>query len=140
MSSPRYLFVYGTLLPHHAPPEIARVLRHLRRVGKGSVRGRLYNLGEYPGAILSRSGNPISGEVFELPPVKRVLSQLDAYEGFEPDRRQTSLFVRELWPVTMSTGERRDCWVYVYNGPLETARLIRSGRYAAWKPAQPSRS
>ncbi len=135
MGSPRHLFVYGTLLPHHAPTEIAPVLRHLRRIGKGSVRGRLYDLGEYPGAILSRSGKPISGEVFELPPVNRVLSLLDAYEGFEPDRRKASLFVRERWPVTMSNGERLDCWVYVHNGQLEAARLIRSGRFAPRRPA-----
>lgn len=130
MGSPRYLFVYGTLLPHRAPAEIAPLLRHLPHIGQGSVRGRLYDLGEYPGAILSRSGKLISGEVLQLPPAKRVLSLLDAYEGFEAHRRKASLFVRERWPVTMSNGERLDCWVYVYNGQLETARLIRSGRYA----------
>jgi gamma-glutamylcyclotransferase (GGCT)/AIG2-like uncharacterized protein YtfP len=131
MAVPRHLFAYGTLMSRLAAPEIAGAMRHLRRVGHGTVRGRLYDVGEYPGAVLARTGNPISGEVFELPPVKRVLSLLDAYEGFTPKRRKTSQFVRERWPVTMSNGDRLDCWVYVYNGPLATARLIPSGRYLA---------
>jgi gamma-glutamylcyclotransferase (GGCT)/AIG2-like uncharacterized protein YtfP len=136
MNFPRYLFAYGTLLSRHIPTEIAPLMRHLRRVAQGWVRGRLFDLGEYPGAILEKTGNPIYGEVFELPPVQRFLSQLDAYEGFLPRQRKASLFVRERWPVMLNGGERRDCWVYVYKGPLQNARLIPSGRYRARRSAR----
>ncbi|HEY1262905.1 MAG TPA: gamma-glutamylcyclotransferase family protein, partial [Terriglobales bacterium] len=72
----RYLFIYGTLSPRHAPAEISGAVRRLRRVGKGSVQGKLYDLGEYPGAVLSKSGNAISGEVFALPEDGELLSSL----------------------------------------------------------------
>jgi gamma-glutamylcyclotransferase (GGCT)/AIG2-like uncharacterized protein YtfP len=76
-----YLFSYGTLLPQHAPREIASTVRRLRRVGQGLVRGRLYDLGDYPGAVLTRNGPLIRGLVFELPEDPEVLERLDQYEN-----------------------------------------------------------
>lgn len=126
----RHLFVYGTLEPAHAPTEIAVAVRRLRPVGSGSVRGRLYDLGEYPGAIVSRtSRSVISGKVFELPEDDQVLSSIDTYEGFDPDHPQDSLFVRKRWPVTLADGSRMTCWIYTYNRKLGDARLNTSGSY-----------
>jgi gamma-glutamylcyclotransferase (GGCT)/AIG2-like uncharacterized protein YtfP len=126
-----HLFVYGTLSPQHAPPEIAATVRRLRPVGAASVRGRLYDLGEYPGAILSKSSRSvIRGEVFELPSDAQTLSSLDNYEGFEPGKPSSSLFVRRIWPVVMDDGTRLRCWVYVYNGDTRRALPVQSGRYA----------
>jgi len=125
-----HLFVYGTLSPQHAPPEIAATVRRLRPVGPATVKGRLYDLGEYPGAILSeKSRSVIRGEVFELPGDEGTLTSLDDYEGFEPEKRNSSLFLRRTWPVTMNDGKRLRCWVYVYNGTMKDARPVRSGRY-----------
>jgi gamma-glutamylcyclotransferase (GGCT)/AIG2-like uncharacterized protein YtfP len=126
-----HLFVYGTLSPQHAPPEIAATVRRLRPVGAASVRGRLYDLGEYPGAILSKSSRSvIRGEVFELPSDAQTLSSLDNYEGFEPGKPSSSLFVRRIWPVVMDDGTRLRCWVYVYNGDTRRALPVQSGRYS----------
>lgn len=125
-----HLFVYGTLSPQHAPPEIAATVRRLRPVGAASVRGRLYDLGEYPGAILSKSSRSvIRGEVFELPSDAQTLSSLDNYEGFEPGKPRSSLFVRRTWPVVMDDGTRLRCWVYVYNGDTRRALPVQRGRY-----------
>lgn len=125
-----HLFVYGTLSPRHAPPEIASTVRRLRPVGAASVRGRLYDLGEYPGAILSKSSRSvIRGEVFELPGDAQTLSSLDNYEGFEPGKPGSSLFVRRAWPVVLDDGTRLRCWVYVYNGDTRRALPVRNGRY-----------
>ena len=125
-----YLFVYGTLLPQHAPAEIAGTVRRLRRVGSGLLRGRLYDLGRYPGAIVDqKSHSRIHGEVFELPGDRKTLAALDAYEESAPGSHGSDFFVREMCPVTMPGGRRRDCWVYTYNGDLRSARFIVSGRY-----------
>ena len=125
-----HLFVYGTLSPQHAPPEIAATVRRLRPVGGASVRGRLYDLGEYPGAILSKSSRSvIRGEVFELPSDAQTLSSLDNYEGFEPGKPSSSLFVRRTSSVVMDDGTRLRCWVYVYNGDTRRALPVRDGRY-----------
>ena len=107
-----HLFVYGTLSPQHAPPEILDAVRRLRPVGQAPVRGRLYDLGEYPGAILSeKSRSVIRGEVFELPGDQSTLTSLDSYEGIEPNKRSSSLFLRRTWPVTMDDGKRLRCGV-----------------------------
>jgi gamma-glutamylcyclotransferase (GGCT)/AIG2-like uncharacterized protein YtfP len=125
-----YLFVYGTLEPAHAPADIAAAVRRMKPVGSGSVRGRLYDLGEYPGAVVSRtSPSVIKGKVFELPEDQQVLSSIDAYEGFDPDHPHGSLFIRKRWPVTLADGSRKMCWIYTYNRKPGDARLIASGFY-----------
>ena len=125
-----YLFAYGTLQPDHAAEEIAPVVAKFRPVGKGHVRGRLYDLGEYPGAILSSSSRSrISGTVFRLPDDPAVLRKLDDYEGFDPHDSVASLFVRRIHPVVMSQGRRLPCWVYVYNGKPEASRLVSGGSF-----------
>jgi gamma-glutamylcyclotransferase (GGCT)/AIG2-like uncharacterized protein YtfP len=43
--------VYGTLRPGRAPAAVAAVVATLRPLGAARVRGRLYDLGAYPGAV-----------------------------------------------------------------------------------------
>jgi gamma-glutamylcyclotransferase (GGCT)/AIG2-like uncharacterized protein YtfP len=137
----RHLFVYGTLEPVHAPPEIAAAVRRLRPVGSGSVRGRLYGLGEYPGAVVSRTApSVIKGKVFELPEDQQVLSSIDTYEGFDPDHPESSLFVRKRWPVTLADGSQMMCWIYTYNRKPADARLIESGSYSPRNGSRKRRS
>lgn len=120
-----YLFVYGTLLPGKAPREIAPVVRKLRPVGDGFVRGRLYDLGEYPGAIPARTGQLIAGKIFEIPEEADLLKRLDEYEEFNAEEPEGSLFLRKKWPVTRATGKRRLlCWIYVYNRSPEPQRTL----------------
>jgi gamma-glutamylcyclotransferase (GGCT)/AIG2-like uncharacterized protein YtfP len=136
-----HLFVYGTLSPRHAPPEIAATVRRLRPVGSASVRGRLYDLGEYPGAVLSRTSRSlIRGEVFELPADAQTLSSLDNYEGFEPRKPGSSLFVRRTSPVIMDDGTRLRAWIYVYNGDMREAQPVRSGRYSRRRAPRAARN
>ena len=48
----QYLFSYGTLQAELAPAEIAPVVRQLRPIGRASIPGILYDLGDYPGAVV----------------------------------------------------------------------------------------
>ena len=114
MNSADELFVYGTLRPERAPAEIADVVKEMRLVGGGTVQGRLLELGGYPG-LVGGEGR-VSGSVFSLPQGKDILPELDAYEGFRVDQPLESLFVRERVTVQMDEGDRRECWVYRYNG------------------------
>jgi gamma-glutamylcyclotransferase (GGCT)/AIG2-like uncharacterized protein YtfP len=112
----QYLFVYGTLLPGKAPAEIAPTVHRLKAVGDGFVRGRLYDLGEYPGVVLDETGKKIPGKIFRLPAEPEVLKRLDEYEEFDGAQPEASLFVRKKWLVTKKNGNRKlTCWVYVYN-------------------------
>jgi len=126
MSHNEYLFVYGTLAPEKAPPEISNAVAKLRRVGAGRVKGHLYDLGDYPGAILDGPlPSLIPGQIFQLPDDMHVLESLDEYEDFKPADPDESLFVRVKSPVHLADGRQLDCWVYVYNrDPVGHRRLI----------------
>jgi gamma-glutamylcyclotransferase (GGCT)/AIG2-like uncharacterized protein YtfP len=125
-----YLFSYGTLLPGRTPNEIAAAVEKLRPVGDGFVRAVLYDLGDYPGAVLDPSSQQIvAGTVFQLPEDEDVLRQLDEYEGFNPDAPGKSLFIRARCPVTLASGSTLECWIYVYNGELDPVRVMESGIY-----------
>jgi gamma-glutamylcyclotransferase (GGCT)/AIG2-like uncharacterized protein YtfP len=124
-----YLFAYGTLQPGPAPAEIAAAVAGLRIVGAGRVRGVLYDLGAYLGAVLD-AGAPanIKGTVFALPDPAGILSELDAYEEFDPTTPETSLFVRELHAVKLDSGATLMCWIYLYNRDPAGARVLRDSQ------------
>lgn len=91
----KYLFLYGTLMQPESDEEVALVVNRLHRIGAASVRGRLYDLGDYPGAVVDPSANTsVRGELVELPEDESVLHVLDRYEEFDPTNPQQSLFVR----------------------------------------------
>jgi len=125
-----YLFSYGTLQPTLAPASLAPLVSRFEHVGEGFVHGRLYDLGDYPGAVPDAScESRIEGTVFRLPVDPQVLSRLDAYEEFNPQSWETSLFVRVVEPVRMMSGSELNCWMYVYRGPLEDAAVLAAGRF-----------
>ncbi len=127
-----YLFAYGTLRPGHAPEEVADLVRRFEPVGKGTVRGTLYDLGSYPGAVLDGgSTRRILGTVFRLPAGNDILPRLDDYEGFDPQAPQRSLFIRRLYPVDLDGGRTLPCWIYEYNGAIESAVIIEGGTHVA---------
>jgi gamma-glutamylcyclotransferase (GGCT)/AIG2-like uncharacterized protein YtfP len=129
-----YLFVYGTLLSEQASPEIAGLIRQLERIGPATIRGRLYDLGEYPGAIVEPSARTlIHGEVYRLPSDRNLLTKLDRYEEYNPQAPQDSLFVRIRCLAETFDERILECWVYAYNGNVKIAPLISSGNYAELK-------
>ena len=88
----QHIFVYGSLSPDAAPPEVRDVVRQLRPIGLAHVRGRLYDLGDYPAAILDPSADVlIRGEVFEVPSIPGTFEALDRYEEFDPRNPAGSL-------------------------------------------------
>ena len=126
----QYLFAYGTLQPGLAPTKIARVAAKLRPVGEGSVRGELYDLGGYPGAVANPSAKgKIVGTVMELPEDESVLAQLDRYEGFDPQAPETSEYIREKQVVKLKTGGTVECWFYRYNREPRDSQRVENG---AW--------
>lgn len=127
-----YLFVYGTLLDKGN--EFAAYLNNnCSFYAKGKFKGRLYDIGEYPGAVADgNSPDYVYGSIVLIHNTTTVLKQLDDYEGFGDDQVQPNLFIRELMAV--ETDERSiDCWIYLYNLPVEGLVLIESGDYLQYK-------
>jgi gamma-glutamylcyclotransferase (GGCT)/AIG2-like uncharacterized protein YtfP len=124
-----YLFVYGTLRRDHQPTH--RLLGATRFVAAGSIAGRLYDLGKYPGVSrTSRRGGRVGGEIYELigPDVDRRLANLDRYEG--------SQFQRSRVVVELRDGRRHPAWAYILvDEPPKRAREVRTGVYHKRKHA-----
>lgn len=128
---PEYLFAYGTLQPGLAPTKIARIAAKLRPVGEGFVRGALYDLGGYPGAVADPAAKgKITGTVMELPDGEDVLARLDKYEGFNPQSPGTSEYIRERQIVELKAGGTVECWFYGYNRKPRDEDKVESG---AWR-------
>lgn len=124
------LFVYGTLRKGYS---LHGLLRRIgaRYVGKGSIQGSLYDLGEFPGAITSSSVRKrIEGELYELPHPEAQLRELDRIEEFDSQGPESSLFVRRLTTVRLANGRRMRAWVYFLPRRPANARLVPGGDYA----------
>jgi gamma-glutamylcyclotransferase (GGCT)/AIG2-like uncharacterized protein YtfP len=66
------VFLYGTLLPQFVPETMRDVVARLHFHGDGSLRGVLYDLGEYPGVVFEITTDMrVDGTVFELPEIRR---------------------------------------------------------------------
>jgi predicted GNAT family N-acyltransferase/gamma-glutamylcyclotransferase (GGCT)/AIG2-like uncharacterized protein YtfP len=118
------LFVYGTLRRKAEHPVRQGLLEERRLLGTGTFRGRLYDLGRFPGAVPSNEiSHRVFGEIYRIAEDRKTFQLLDEYEG--------SHFRRARRPVVMDNGKRISAWIYLYVGPLQAAKLIRSGDYLA---------
>jgi gamma-glutamylcyclotransferase (GGCT)/AIG2-like uncharacterized protein YtfP len=125
------LFVYGSLL--NTGNEFAGYLSNNSIVlSTGSFKGRLYDIGEYPGALAdNKSHYNITGTIVKLNNPTDNLKILDDYEGFGADQAAPNLFIRKLLPVETAKGPV-NCWVYLYNLFINGFHEIISGDYLAY--------
>lgn len=121
------LFVYGTLRPGHGHPMGAWLLGRARHLGSALMRGRLYDLGPYGGAVYADDASPaddvVRGEVLELNAgdVDAVLARLDEYEGGDFPRREVV--------VTLAAGDEVRCQAYLYAGDTEGRARVAGGEW-----------
>lgn len=92
---PRRVFVYGTLRAGGSR-DIRRLQPQPCWLGRGRVRGRLYDLGDYPGLVCGEDGW-VLGEVYGLSAALEVV--LDAIEEVWPQR--SGEYLKRCVPVTM---------------------------------------
>ncbi len=124
------VFVYGTLrkgFPLHS------VLRKhgVRELREGSIRAKLFDLGEFPGAVISTgTTDRVEGEVYELLRPELQIRELDAAEDCDPTDEENSLFVRQQTEVRMKDGTRMLAWAYFLPHKPTKGREIQSGDYA----------
>lgn len=124
-----FLFVYGTLMRGGLRQDLMAEAG-VRLLAEGTIQGRLYDLGQYPGAKPStNSDDLVRGEVHRLIDPARALAILDRYEGCFPGLPARSEFVRGVVRVTLNEGGQRPAWAYFYNRPVDESRRIPSGDY-----------
>jgi gamma-glutamylcyclotransferase (GGCT)/AIG2-like uncharacterized protein YtfP len=135
------LFLYGSLLPPLAPAELREALAGLRPLGRGSLRGALYDLGEYPGAVPdAEAATWIAGEVFDLPQDPALLARLDAYEEYTPVCLERSPFVRVRCRVALARGGELECWVYAWSRDPRGVPRVASGDWLSHVRSKTGRS
>ena len=131
-STPDHLFVYGTLRLGSSNPHAAFLHECCTHAGQGTITGRLYRIGYYPGIVLDAGGVQVLGDVFALPSDEQragLLQQLDHYEGVDRSEADAE-YLRK--PVMVNTaGGPVHCWVYLYNHPVTGKSEIPSGDFLA---------
>ncbi len=130
MSGQTLLFTYGTLRRGAGTLMGERLASSATYVGDASVSGVLYDTGQFA-ALLSADDESerVQGEVWALRAdvAEQTLAMLDQYEGFAPDARFGSLFLRVRVPVRFEDGSEQEAWMYRYNQPAATGRRVPSG-------------
>ena len=107
------VFVYGTLLKGEANHNY--YLCGSTCIGKATISGyEMYDIGAFPGIVPGEGTIP--GELYAVD--DETMENLDYLEG------EGSLYIRESVPVTMSTGETTNAWIYVYNDSVEGLEKI----------------
>jgi gamma-glutamylcyclotransferase (GGCT)/AIG2-like uncharacterized protein YtfP len=117
------LFAYGTLMRGYGLHDL--LARGADFVALGTARGRLLDLGRYPGVVQGRGR--VTGEVYRLRD-PQVLPAVDRAEGVQ--------FLRGHTLVTLADGGRARAWIYRYRGPRERAVPIPDGDYRRARPAR----
>jgi gamma-glutamylcyclotransferase (GGCT)/AIG2-like uncharacterized protein YtfP len=128
------LYVYGTLL--QKDNEFALYLqKNASFLGTGKFNGKLYDIGDYPGAIADKACEyEVHGSIFRLNEPEKLLKIIDDYEGYGPKQPTPNLFTRKLIKIETNNGIVK-CWTYLYNRPVEGYHLISSGNYLKYKKA-----
>ncbi|MDR3693851.1 gamma-glutamylcyclotransferase family protein [Mucilaginibacter sp.] len=123
-----YIFVYGRLLVKEN-----EYGKHLSNNcvfhSKGKFKGKLYDIGEYPGAVYQPDEELfVYGDNFIMNDPDQTLKILDEYEGFGENEEQPNLFTRALIEAETDKG-LINCRVYLYNLKTAGLRQITSGIY-----------
>ena len=126
-TQPAYLFVYGTLRSKIDIPVKQEIAKHWQLIGASEVKGKLYDMGDYPAAVPADSGDnsTIEGEVYLINEPTPVFAVLDKYEG--------EAYTRKLEPVKLPDGREVQAWVYWYTNPVTGKTRITDNDYLKYR-------
>ncbi|MBC8136534.1 MAG: gamma-glutamylcyclotransferase [Fibrella sp.] len=109
------LFVYGTLRPGGVASGKLPLLHC--PVGTATVSGVLYDLGAYPGIVLTPNDpanqQRVVGDVLAIS--RKTLRFADTYEGYEQEKEDASWYTRKRVVARFNDGSSVLCWVYAVN-------------------------
>lgn len=123
------LFVYGTLRSGSASPMARELARSAALIGPARMRGRLVDLGLYPGLVDADDPDDwVDGEVWGMRAPGELLPAIDAYEGCGANDPEPHEYKRVIRIATLATGERVAAWVYLYRGDVPAASVTSAAR------------
>ena len=123
------LFVYGSLRSGFRNPAYQYLTKYFHLVGDALVKGKLYDLGDYPAAVATTEEQFISGELYAInnpAEFEWAIAQLDDYEGLNTEAGQQPLYKREVVTAYIK-GQDSEAWIYWFNGDVDGCEEISSG-------------
>ncbi|HEX7854370.1 MAG TPA: gamma-glutamylcyclotransferase family protein [Sphingobium sp.] len=130
LPDPTPIFVYGTLRPGDVGFIEAGLEGRVALLGPACVRGTLYDLGDYPGAVLGGTGL-IVGELLR-PLDDALLAILDGYELYDPVDEKRSEYLRLRVTIVDAN---LSAWIYAYNHSLKGVPIIPGGDWRLFRLA-----
>jgi gamma-glutamylcyclotransferase (GGCT)/AIG2-like uncharacterized protein YtfP len=115
------LFVYGSLRSGFRNPTYEYLTRYFHLLGDAVVKGKLYDMGEYPAAIATNEEKFISGELYAVNDPAEfawAIAQLDDYEGINVEEGERPLYKREAINAYIN-GVGSVAWIYWFNGNVK---------------------
>ena len=112
------LFVYGSLRSGFQHAAYQYISRYFHLIGEATVKGKLYDMGEYPVALPTTEEKFIIGELYAITNTDEfsyAIGQLDDYEGIYAEAGETALYKRELVNAYCN-GQQSTAWIYWFNG------------------------
>jgi gamma-glutamylcyclotransferase (GGCT)/AIG2-like uncharacterized protein YtfP len=132
------LFVYGTLMSSagggYGQPARTRLMQEAPHRVAAQTRGRLYELGQYPGLVAGAGADDnddVHGQLLLLPKPLTTLAWLDEYEVISSAPDADNEYVRELRVVTVAGGRSVNAWTYVYIRSTDGLVRLADGRWTA---------
>ncbi len=129
MKSVYKIFVYGSLRSGFQSTAYDYISRYFSLIGNAKVKGKLYDMGQYPAAIATDENNFIVGELYEIKDEEEfdwALAQLDDYEGLNVEIGEMALYKREMVTVIINDTTEQ-AWIYWFAGSVEGKPIIANG-------------
>jgi gamma-glutamylcyclotransferase (GGCT)/AIG2-like uncharacterized protein YtfP len=124
------IFVYGTLRKQISLNMHHLIAGHSEYFSNGTLRGTLYDVCGYPGAIESSDANDkVLGELYKMLDRKRVLALLDDYEECSERFPKPHEYSRKQLSIELLDGGSVVAWVYLYNHDVSKLQQIIPGDY-----------
>jgi gamma-glutamylcyclotransferase (GGCT)/AIG2-like uncharacterized protein YtfP len=123
------IFVYGSLRSGFHHPAYEYISKNFHLVALGKVKGLMYDMGNYPAAVSTDTDAYIIGELYRLnddSDFSWAISQLDDYEGVDPEEGEVALYERQVTTVYYDDKEAK-AWIYWYTGHIDLQPVIASG-------------
>ncbi len=123
------LFVYGSLRSGFHHPAYQYLSKYFNLIGAATVKGKLYDKGEYPLAIPTNEEKFIAGELYAINNAEEfsyAIGQIDDYEGLFPEEGETALYKREE-VTAFQNNQQHKAWIYWFNDNIDGLAEIASG-------------
>ena len=129
--------MYGSLRSYFRSPAYDYIARYFDLIGEGTVQGKLFDLGEFSGAIPAAEAT-IEGELYKIKNEREfawAICQLDDYEGTSAEPFEQPLYRREITEVSINN-DSVQAWIYWYSGDVTGKHVITSGNTVTYQQSK----